>query len=170
MEIGGAVIRAAVIDDADGIARVHVDSWRETYSGVLDDRFFSEEIFERRTTFWQRYLTIDPRPGTLFVAEDDGAIIGFANSGESIGPDAEHGFPVVRALTLFSIYLLATAHGTGAGQALHDSVVGRSPAQLWVLRGNNRAIAFYERNGFAFDGTEYIDPADQNLVELRMVR
>jgi ribosomal protein S18 acetylase RimI-like enzyme len=38
------------------------------------------------------------------------------------------------------------------------------------LRGNNRAIAFYERNGFAFDGTEYIDPADQNLVELRMVR
>jgi hypothetical protein len=70
---------------------------------------------------------------------------------------------------LFSIYLLAAAHGMDTGQALHDAVVGAEPAQLWVLRGNARAIAFYLRDGFIFDGVEYTDP-DPNLVELRMVR
>lgn len=36
--------------------------------------------------------------------------------------------------------------------------------------GIDRAIAFYQRYGFAFDGVEYSDPADPNLIELRMVR
>ncbi|HWD63413.1 MAG TPA: GNAT family N-acetyltransferase [Humibacter sp.] len=163
-------VRDAHAGDAAGIARVHVDGWRETYSGVLDERFFGEEAFERRTRSWDRYLGLDPRPGRLAVAVESDSIIGFANSGDSVGPDAEHGFPAARPLHLFSIYVLARAHGSGAGQALHDAVVGESPAQLWVLNGNARAVAFYERNGFRFDGIEYTDPADPNLVELRMVR
>lgn len=100
---------------------------------------------------------------------DGGEVAGFANSGKSVGPDAERGVPAARPL-LFAIYLLARAHGTGAGQALHDAVVGQAPAQLWVLRGNGRASAFYLRNGFRFDEFEHTDPADSNLVELRMVR
>jgi len=119
------IVREALPSDAQGIARTHVDSWRETYSGVLDD---------------------------------------------AIGPDAEHGFTPVRPLHMFSIYLLAAAHGTGGGQSLLDAVVGAEPAQLWVLHGNARAISFYKRNGFAFDGVEYTDPADAKMVELRMVR
>ncbi|BDZ49718.1 N-acetyltransferase [Frondihabitans sucicola] len=163
-------VRDAVVDDATGIARVHVDSWRETYAGVLNERFFSEDAFQRRAAFWSTYLQLDPRPGFLAVAETGGRIVGFANSGESIGVDAEHGFPAARPITLFSIYLLAQQQGTGAGQALHDSVIGGRPAQLWVLQGNDRATAFYERNGFAFDGAEFVDPRDSNLIELRMVR
>lgn len=156
--------------DAEGIAHVHVDSWRETYSGVLDERFFTEAAYSRRLQFWRRYLTMQPRPGRMSVAVQDGTIAGFANAGHAVGPDAEHGFPPARPLHLFSIYLLAAAHGNGAGQALHDAVLGDAPAQLWVLRGNARAISFYTRNGFAFDGFEYADPADPNMVELRMVR
>jgi hypothetical protein len=38
-------VRDALPADAAGVARVHVDSWRETYSGILEDRFFSEEAF-----------------------------------------------------------------------------------------------------------------------------
>jgi ribosomal protein S18 acetylase RimI-like enzyme len=97
-------------------------------------------------------------------------VIGFANAGDAVGPDAEHGVPPARPLHVFSIYLRASAHGVGTGQALLDAVVGDEPAQLWVLRGNARAIAFYRRNGFTFDGAEYADPADPGLVELRMVR
>jgi len=165
-----ARVRNAQIGDADGIARVHVDSWRETYAGMLSERFFTEDTFRRRVSFWERYLALDPPPGKLAVAVLDGTILGFANSGSSVGPDAEHGFPAARPLTLFSIYVMAAAHGSGAGQRLHDAVVGDQPAQLWVLRGNDRATAFYRRNGFQFDGIEYTDPADPNMVELRMVR
>lgn len=163
-------VREAEASDADRIARVHVDCWRETYSGVLNERYFSEEAFARRAAFWARYLAMNPRPGRMFVAVQDAAVVGFANAGASVGPDAEHGFPVVRPTTLFSIYVLAASHGVGAGQSLLDGVLGQNPAQLWVLRGNDRAIAFYRRNGFDFDGTEYIDPADPHLIERRMVR
>lgn len=104
----------------------------------------------------------------MSVALQGERVIGVANAGNAIGPVLN--MAPARSLHLFSIYFLAAAHGTGAGQALHDAVVGNAPAQLWVLRGNARAIAFYTRNGFAFDGIEYTDPRDPNLVELRMVR
>ncbi|WP_245631536.1 GNAT family N-acetyltransferase [Curtobacterium ammoniigenes] len=158
------------MSDAAGIARAHVESWRETYAGTLDARFFSEDAYARRLGFWSGYLAREPRPGRMAVAEQDRVIIGFANAGDAVGPDAEHGFTPARRLHLFSIYLRAAGHGTGAGQALLDAVVGDEPAQLWVLRGNARAISFYRRNGFSFDGVEYRDPADANLIELRMVR
>jgi ribosomal protein S18 acetylase RimI-like enzyme len=164
------VVREAVASDAEGIARVHVDSWRETYSGVLADRFFTEEAFERRLRFWSSYLSGQPRRGRMAVALKSEKVIGFANAGDAVGPDAEHGVPPARPVHLFSIYLRAADHGAGTGQALLDAVVGDEPAQLWVLRGNDRAIAFYQRNGFIFDGSEYADPADPGLVELRMVR
>ncbi|MDR8019906.1 GNAT family N-acetyltransferase [Nesterenkonia aerolata] len=115
MDVESAQIRDAVVDDATGIARVHVDSWRETYSGVLDERFFDEEAYQGRVTMWNSYLRLDPRPGRMVVAVREGQIIGFANSGKATGPDAEHGFPVSRPLHLFAIYLLASAHGAGIG-------------------------------------------------------
>lgn len=163
-------VRDAVAPDAEDIARVHVDAWRETYSGVLADHHFSEQAFSRRKQFWTRYLSLAPRPGRMVVAERGGALVGFANSGEARGPDAEHGFAPARSLHLFSIYLLAAAHGSGLGQSMLDAVLHDEPAQLWVLRGNDRTIAFYERNGFAVDSVEFSDPSEPNLVELRMVR
>lgn len=163
-------VRDAVGSDAETIARVHVDAWQETYSGVLAHRHFSEQVFSRRKKFWTGYLLLEPRPGRMVVAERGGALVGFARSGEARGPDAEHGFPPVRSLQLFSIYLLAAAHGSGLGQSMLEAVLGDDPAQLWVLRGNHRAIAFYTRNGFVADGIEFTDSSEPGLVELRMLR
>jgi len=163
-------VREAVASDADGVARVHVEAWRETYVGVLADHHFSETAFGRRRQFWTEYLLDRPRLGRMVVAECGGAVVGFANSGEARGPNAEHGFAPVHPVHLFSIYLLASAHGSGLGQSMLNAVLGDEPAQLWVLRGNERAIAFYARNGFVADGTKFVGPSDPKLVELRMVR
>lgn len=35
------LVRPAELDDANGIAEVHVTSWRETYSGLVPDRLRS---------------------------------------------------------------------------------------------------------------------------------
>ncbi|MCB5275771.1 hypothetical protein BJG92_03324 [Arthrobacter sp. SO5] len=40
---------------------------------------------------------------------------------------------------------------------------------LWVAKDNPRAVAFYRRNGFEFDGAEQTDPAPK-IVDARMVR
>ena len=163
-------VRSAVVEDAEAIARTHIESWRETYSGILVESNFSPEAFNRRLAFWSRYLEMDPRPGKMIVAARDGVVVGFANSGPAKGPDAEHGHAPVRDLNLFSIYLLADAHSSGLGRMMLQEVLDGQPAQLWVLRGNGRAIAFYRRNGFDFDGVVFTDPHDPGQVELRMVR
>ncbi|GAB3387229.1 GNAT family N-acetyltransferase [Humibacter soli] len=165
-----SLVRDAEASDADRIARVHVDAWRQTYSGIVDERFFSEEAFNRRRRMWSRYLTSRSRTGSLVVAERAGEVVGFANAGPAVGPDAEHGVTPVRPEHLFSIYLLSAAQRSGLGQRMLDAVLEDRPAQLWVLRGNERAIGFYERNGFWADGVEFVDPADPGLVEIRMAR
>jgi GNAT superfamily N-acetyltransferase len=127
-------VRAAVASDAKKLARVHVDAWRETYSGVLANEYFLLGAFERRVRFWTGYLAQDPRPGKVVVGERDGVLVGFANAGEARGQDAEHGFAPARPLHLFAIYVLAFAHGTGLGQSLLDAVVGDDRAFMMLVR------------------------------------
>ncbi len=162
--------RPPVPADAPVLARVHVDSWRETYADYVPESFFGEEALEARTAMWSRYLALPDPHGTLTVAERDGWIVGFSFSGPARGPDAEKGFAVTRDLQLFSIYLLAAEQGAGVGHRLLLAAVGDRPAQLWVAKRNVRAIDFYGRHGFEVDGVEYADPSIAELVELRMVR
>jgi ribosomal protein S18 acetylase RimI-like enzyme len=161
-------VRVPSLGDVEAIAGVHVQSWRETYTGLVPDAFFGEAAYARRVRFWSDVLTT--APPRVRVAEVDGEIVGFAFAGEAHGPDVTKGFEPARPLHLYSIYLLADHHGSGLGKRLLDGVIGDEPAQLWVARDNLRARAFYERHGFATDGVEYIDPDIAGLVEVRMVR
>ena len=129
--------------------------------------FVDDEFIEGRRRMWAR-LTENPREDVIVrVAERDGEIIGFGVAGRPIGPFADE---APRDRHLYMLYLAAAHHGGGAGQALLDAVLGDEPAQLWVAKDNPRAIAFYRRNGFEFDGIEYVDDATGGIVEVRMVR
>lgn len=164
------IVREARQHDVDGIARVHVDAWRETYTGMVPERYFSDAAYRQRQAMWTRYLAMNPRPGGLTVAVEGERIVGFSNAGPARGPDVEKGHTPARPLHLYSIYLLAAEHGKGVGSALLHAAIGHEPAQLWVAAGNDRAIAFYRRHGFMPDGVEVTDPDLERLVELRMVR
>ena len=101
------------------------------------------------------------------VVHGDGRIIGFAFAGPAFDPEARE---VPRELQVYNLYVTAAHHGTGAGQALLDAVIGARPAMLWVAKANPRAVAFYRRNGFEFDGTEQRDAAAPTITDARMVR
>ena len=59
--------------------------------------------------------------------------------------------------------------GTGLAARLLQEALGERAAYLWVLEGNERAVAFYRRHGFAFDGGR--QPYESTgATELRMVR
>ena len=75
-------IRAATPEDAASIGRVHVDSWRSTYAGIVPADYLAGLSYRNRESAWKQLLTAD-RPGTCcFVAEtEDGDIVGFANAG-----------------------------------------------------------------------------------------
>lgn len=170
MNTPDVIIRSAEAADSAGIARVHVDSWRETYAGLVPDRFFGADALAARERMWASILSGEPLNGTLVVADLAGQIVGFAFAGSADHPDATKGLEPARNLHLFSIYLIAEDHGAGIGRQLLDAAIGDQPAQLWVAQSNERARAFYVRQGFAADGVVVADPDIDGLVEIRMVR
>ncbi|MDJ1113895.1 GNAT family N-acetyltransferase [Microbacterium dauci] len=150
--------------DAAALADLHVQTWRETYTHLLPEGYFDEAFVQGRHEMWGRLAGTDREDLTVRLAELDGVLVGLAMSGPPQGDDPP------RDRQLYFIYVAASAHGTGAGQALLDAVLGDGPALLWVADGNPRAIAFYRRNGFAFDGVEQLDPGAPAITDLRMVR
>ena len=155
-------VRRATVDDAGGIARVHIQSWRETYTPLVEPGELDDLSVERRTERWATNLA---GGAEVWVAESDGAVIGF--SGVGGGNHEEH----PRPLELGALYVLADHHGSGAGQALLDAAIGDAPAFLFVADRNPRATRFYQRNRFVFDGVSEEFPLVRTpIVSLRMVR
>lgn len=216
------VIREPRPEDAERIAAVHVDTWKETYIDLLPEGFFTEEHSGMRREMWTRILAEQRSQWSIRVAEVDGEIIGFAMAGPAQDA-AESAEPAdLPSRTLYTLYVLRSQHGTGAGQALLDSTLGVGsgtgsgagsgagagaapsagsgtgagaaagagagtgagigavaapdagarvePVSLWVAKQNPRAIAFYLRNGFRFDGAEQQDPGAPAITDARMVR
>ncbi len=141
------VVREATATDAPGIARVHVDSWRTTYKGMMPDSVINSHTYESRTQMWSRALNNPDWRGFMYVAEDkSGQIVGFASG----GPAREYAAGYDSELT--ALYLLQEYQGKGIGKRLFWAVVRRLEAMgfrsilIWVLAGNE-ACGFYEKMG-----------------------
>lgn len=158
------LIRAAVVDDAEALTDLHLDVWEEAYAGLMPDSIFTERRAERAARIDRWRTNVAAGPFDTLVAEDDepGRLLGFASAGP--GRDTDPGLP---RLELTALYVRAERYGTGLGHRLLEKVLGSSAAYLWVLDGNQRATAFYERQGFRFDGVTKTEPVG---VERRMVR
>ncbi len=77
-----AIIRAATVEDAPGIASVQAESWRTTYAGMVPDDVIAQYGgYDRRVAQWTRMLTGAERTQAIFVVNDHGRIIGFALGG-----------------------------------------------------------------------------------------
>jgi L-amino acid N-acyltransferase YncA len=147
-----AQVRKATVEDAAGIAFVHVRSWQVAYRGHMPDEFLDGLDAEKRTNMWCE-LTQNPDK-MVFVAEDkEGDIVGFSALGPSRDPDAKSNTAEVSA-----IYVHPEKWKKGIGRALLsaslDEVRKREFDQvtLWVLEANQRARLFYESFGFTPDG------------------
>ena len=65
-------IRRATIHDASGIAKVHVDSWRTTYTGIVPQEYLDSLDYAARTELWKRQLT--ESEAHFLIAEDTGVL------------------------------------------------------------------------------------------------
>jgi len=156
-------VRPAVVTDAAGIAAVHVQSWRETYVEQLPAATLTALDEAEFTARWTRNL----QSGTadIWVALAGETIIGWASSSAGRDEDRPHN------LELEGIYVVASHHGSGAGQGLLDAAIGHRDAYLWMAVGNDRALAFYRRNGFTPDGAVSTKALRGTPVEvMRLVR
>jgi ribosomal protein S18 acetylase RimI-like enzyme len=137
--------RAATIDDAPAIARVHVASWLSTYRTLLPDDFLDSLDEVGYADRWRRF--IGDEGNLAYVIEDVGRVVGFASGGRErageVGYEGE----------LYAIYVLDEFQRRGYGHQLVRAVVkGLKEMSLddmiiWVLRDNAPARQFYEKLG-----------------------
>lgn len=158
------VVRPPARADIEVLARLHVSTWRETYSELLSSSFFSDEVLERRRRLWTEWIEEERSRRTIRVAEIEGVVVGFAAAGAPLS------HPAPRTLELYMLYLSKEWHGSGAGQMMMDAVIAFHPAFLWVAEQNSRARAFYARNGFERDGAERLDAHAPGVTAIRLVR
>jgi len=140
------LIRPARPEDAAAVAGVHVRTWQAAYEHVFGAEKLKRIDNPERRGRWQRWLAEGER---VWVAEEDGRVVGFVWIGDSRDGDG--------AGELFAIYVLPEAWGSGAGAGLmaaaRDALRERyATSILWVLEDNPRARRFYEREGWALDG------------------
>lgn len=141
-------IREARVEDAQAIARVHVDSWRTTYAGIVPDDYLARMSYQSRANFWDSMLrVVEERRQFVYVAETgEGEIVGFASG----GPDRESNPPF--QAELYTIYLLEAYQGQGLGRRLFFALIeglaqaGLTSMLLWVF-AVNPARRFYEALG-----------------------
>src|SRR5664279_670893 len=151
--------RAAGYADVFAIAEFQTAVWNEAYRGLVPASYLDS------TTVADRELRWADRIGhrRILLAERDDDVVGVASS--SPRSDDRPG-PL---LELNSLYVAQGMRNAGLGARLLDELLRDAPAVLWAFAANTRAIAFYERRGFAVDGQRTID-GDTGLPELRMSR
>ncbi len=159
-------IRRATIEDASAIARIHADSWRSTYRGIVSDHYLDSIDVQEWAERWRRSLT-NPGDGVIsHVAEVEREVIGWAIG----GPNRDAGSTY--AGELYAIYLLLDYQRRGLGRRLTMATAenlrdaGIGSMLVWVLAENWSARRFYEALGAEYAQERQIAIAGASLREV----
>ena len=159
-------IREAKVADALEIARVHVDSWRSTYAGMMPQDYLDQLDVEKRAHRWEEILSSgEPKEANL-VAVIEGKVAGFT----SIGPSRSPSLPF--AGELYALYLDDAHQKKGIGKALFLEAVREIRERkwesmvVWVLK-ENPTCRFYEKmGGSLLDATKLETLGEASLLEV----
>ena len=130
-------------EEIKGKAFVHWKCWQETYPGLVSQAYLDNltlEKTEEKAFQWR---------DNILVAKDGDGVVGFVGYGKSSEADTGE---------VFALYVLPEYHGTGVGRQLMDAALEKLASYphicLWLVKGNARALRFYEKCGFHLTGEE----------------
>jgi GNAT superfamily N-acetyltransferase len=140
------IIRKARPSDAEAVARIYVESWRDTYPLILPNKLLANMSIEGQTARWRNAIAMAAREA-VYVAEDDkGTVIGMTSLGRArdpgLGYDAE----------IYTLYVHPIVTGRGFGRALLSGAFaalaerGHNRCVIWA-HARNPARFFYEAMG-----------------------
>ena len=147
-------------EEIEGKSLVHWQTWKEAYDDLLPADFQETMTLEKCRFFSQKY------PENTLIAMDGKKVVGFISYGN-------YRDETIQAGEIIALYVLKDYYGKGVSkQLMHAAFVALdqfSEIYLWVLKDNKRAIAFYHKMGFTFDGQEQILKLGKPVKELRMI-
>ena len=147
-------------EEIEGKSLVHWQTWREAYDDLLPANYQETMTLEKCRFFSQKY------PENTLIAMDGKKVVGFISYG-NFRDEA------IQAGEIIALYVLKDYYGKGVSKQLMHAAVAVldhfSDIYLWVLKDNKRAIAFYKKMGFTFDGQEKILELGKPVKELRMM-
>ncbi|MGH6947606.1 MAG: GNAT family N-acetyltransferase [Kiloniellales bacterium] len=146
----GFALRLARIADAPAIARVHVETWRSAYAGLVPDTYLVGMTESERAQAWLQRLIKPDKTAATVVAEvaprGVSQVVGFGDCGPArspqVGCDGE----------VYALYVAPDWQGRGIGRALLErcfrelAKAGFDSAAVWVL-SENPSRFFYEAMG-----------------------
>jgi ribosomal protein S18 acetylase RimI-like enzyme len=158
------VIRNPDIDEAEALAKVHVQSWQETYAGILPQAYLDSLRCQEREPMWRAAISHpDRHVAAAFDGEKAAAVslAGLANEFDAVIADGQ----------LYVIYVLRSHQRRGLGRKLIADA-----AQYWqdrsgnrlgllVLTANRGACSFYEALGARVVLTQKCSVAETPLEE-----
>lgn len=139
--------RSATLKDAQLVADLHIENWRETYRGSLTDHYLDHEIWDDRLQDWEQRLSHPADKQFVLMALDGDELAGFV---------CAYGRQHAEFGTLIeNLHSSKTHRGQGIGKRLFlmaaEWALKTYPQDglyLEVLASNTAAIGFYE----ALDG------------------
>ncbi len=144
-----------------GKAYVHYKSWHETYTNLIDSEYMNNITLDKCEIIAHKWRE------NILIAKDGERVIGFVGYGTYRDETLpEHG-------EVYAIYVLEEYHGLKVGYALMNAALEKltdyKKIAVWVLKDNNKAIRFYQRYGFRFDGTDTEIMLGTSNTERRMI-
>ena len=147
-------------EEIEGKSLIHWQTWREAYDDLLPAAFQESMTLEKCCSYSQKY------PENTLIAMDGVKVVGFISYGNFRDE-------TIQAGEIIALYVLKDYYGKGIAQKLVKAALTAldhfSEIFLWVLKDNKRAIAFYQKMGFTFDGQEKILELGKPVKEKRMV-
>jgi GNAT superfamily N-acetyltransferase len=137
-----------MLDDASAVAALHIETWRDTYRGIIPDSKLDALNQKDSESTWMRILTQgDPKWCLQSIgAFQNGELLGIAGAGkprEDWGYDSE----------LWAVNVPRRFQKRGAGKALvrdcvrHALSFGARSMYLYCAIGNENAMQFYRYFG-----------------------
>ena len=134
---------------AEDIARIHVESWREAYAGIIPGEILANVDMADRIVRWRAYLGADGYP--TYLARVEGEPAGFIRTGALKDPLVEGADGHI-----FALYVLRRFHRRKIGRGLLALAAtdwlrrGGRAFSVGVLTENHPARTFYEAMGARF--------------------
>lgn len=165
------MIRPATINDAPGLAKIHVGGWQASYAGLVDQDYLDNLDPAQKEREWIKRL--EEGVDVLIAHDDAGNPTGFISFGKLRTP-IPGGSPIRPLYTaeIYAIYILPDYWRAGLGRRLMASATAtllekkHKSACLWVMEGNKSAISFYKTLGGQRCGSKKVEVAGRMLSEI----